>query len=133
MTVLAPGALWVQAVPTRLGIAITAFLTLIAVQVRVSLPPASAVSFMLSTCVSIGCNCAQWTVSHDLPVSADETWLGQLSDLCVCFTALVSVLGFGVGYLHHHQESEVGGDAGCRRQDASSLSFHMLNSASYSS
>jgi hypothetical protein len=50
--------------------------------------------------------CSQWTVSSELPVSAKETWLGQLSDLCVCFITLVCIEGFAVGYLRHRHTAE---------------------------
>lgn len=41
-------------------------------------------------------------------MSANETWLGQLSDLCICYTSLVSLLGFGVGYLRYRHAAEEG-------------------------
>lgn len=44
-------------------------------------------------------------------MSAKETWLGQLSDVCVCFITLACIEGFAVGYLRH-------------RHDAASLSTH---------
>ena len=41
----------------------------------------------------------QWTISSELPVSDKDTWLAQLSNICILFSALVCVEGYVVGYL----------------------------------
>eukprot|EP00602_Paraphysomonas_sp_CaronLab_P010766 CAMPEP_0185039770 /NCGR_PEP_ID=MMETSP1103-20130426/37021_1 /TAXON_ID=36769 /ORGANISM="Paraphysomonas bandaiensis, Strain Caron Lab Isolate" /LENGTH=255 /DNA_ID=CAMNT_0027578807 /DNA_START=273 /DNA_END=1037 /DNA_ORIENTATION=+ len=65
-------ALWINEVTSRLALAVTGLLTIIAVQ---------------------------WTISDELPVSGSTTWLGRFSNLCMVFVALVCAECYVAGYM----------------------------------
>ncbi|CAM9137675.1 unnamed protein product, partial [Ectocarpus fasciculatus] len=62
VTLISLGALWIPDVQNRLALAVTALLTIVAVQ---------------------------WTVSATLPVTESTTWLAEFSNVCILYVALI--------------------------------------------
>lgn len=65
-------ALWIPTVQSRLGLSITGLLTIIAIQ---------------------------WSISSELPVSENTTWIARFSNGCISFIAMVIAECYFAGYM----------------------------------